>query len=45
MNPNFVFKNLTQRYDPASGSYVKQVELTKLTILPIIPSVGYTYSF
>ena len=45
MNPNFVFKNLTQRYDPASGSYVKQVELTKLTILPIIPSVGYTYNF
>lgn len=45
MNPNFVFKTASSRYNASTGAYEDKIELTKLTILPIVPSVGYTYNF
>lgn len=45
MNPNFVFKSTRSNTDAETGEVYQEITLTKLTILPIIPSVGYTYSF
>ena len=49
MNPNFVFTDYESEYDssPAPGqpAYRKKMELTKITLLPIIPSISYTYKF
>ena len=49
MNPNFVFTDYESEYDdsPAQGqpAYRKKMNLTKITLLPIIPSISYTYKF
>ena len=46
MNPNFVFSDYSTDYDASSpGTYRKKQELTKITILPILPSISYTYKF
>ncbi len=49
MNPNFIFVEDSTQYnpDPQEGdiSYRKKIKLTKITILPIIPSITYTYKF
>ena len=49
MNPNFVFTDYESEYDdsPAPGqpAYRKKMNLTKITLLPIIPSISYTYKF
>ena len=46
MNPNFVFSDYSTDYDASSpGTYHKKQELTKITILPILPSISYTYKF
>ncbi len=43
-NPNFVFAE-TYSKTGANGVTENRVELTKLTILPIIPSIGWTRNF
>ena len=48
MNPNFVFAGYYGDYGKdADGNKVfrKKQELTKITILPILPSISYTYKF
>ena len=45
MNPNFVFSSAEYVYPSGSKVYVRDEKLTSLTILPIIPSFGYTYKF
>lgn len=39
MNPNFVFA------DWESENGIKKINLTKITLLPILPSISYTYKF
>ena len=48
MNPNFVFADYYGDYGKdTDGNKVfrKKQELTKITILPILPSISYTYKF
>jgi outer membrane receptor for ferrienterochelin and colicin len=49
MNPNFVFSDYWTEYDetidPGYRTFRKRQELTKITILPILPSLSYTYNF
>ena len=45
MNPNFVFLNFSSKYDPSTGATVESYGLKKVTILPILPSFGYTAKF
>ena len=44
MNPNFILDDEKWDYDSEKGARKKR-ELTKLTILPIIPAFSYTYNF
>ena len=46
MNPNFVFR-YSDREPPGADDRVTSldIDLTKITILPIIPSFGYTWTF
>ncbi len=45
MNPNFVFYTADKEFDQDSRLYRRQERLKSLTILPIIPSLSYTYRF
>lgn len=46
MNPNFVFADWEGEVDSSvGGAYRKKTTLTKITILPILPSISYTYCF
>ena len=45
MNPNFVFQNETWNFTEDSSIRIKGEKLKSITILPIIPSIGYTYQF
>ena len=48
MNPNFVYTNYEGfSYSPAPGETVerKKTYMYKITILPILPSISYTYKF
>lgn len=45
LNPNFVFYSGENRHQEITGSNQRRIELTAITILPIIPSIGYTYKF
>lgn len=45
MNPNFVFYTADKEYEQDSGLYRRREKLKSVTILPIIPSLSYTYKF
>lgn len=45
MNPNLVFVNYVNRYDEKTKSYVDKVQLQKVTILPLLPSLNWSYKF
>ena len=45
MNPNFVFSNTYVRYNEDGRIADSGITLQKLTMLPIIPSIGWTRSF
>jgi len=45
MNPNFVFQSETWYDMPDTNIKRKGERLKSITLLPIIPSVGYTYNF
>ena len=45
MNPNFVFSDTYTRYDSEGNIVDSGITLQKLTILPFIPSIGWTRSF
>ena len=45
MNPNFVFSDTYTRYDSEGNIVDSGISLQKLTILPFIPSIGWTRSF
>ena len=49
MNPNFVFTDYEGFFDeplsPGQPAYRKEMKLTKITLLPFIPSISYTYNF
>lgn len=45
MNPNFVFYSSGERYISGTGLYYRNEKLKALTLLPIIPSIGYTRKF
>ena len=44
MNPNFVFADYESGYD-SDGEQIKTVKLTKITMLPLIPSISFTRKF
>jgi len=44
MNPNIVLVNFDS-VDNGSGVYEKKLVMNKVTILPILPSISYTYEF
>ncbi|MCR5560809.1 MAG: TonB-dependent receptor [Bacteroidales bacterium] len=45
MNPNFVFSDTYELYDSEGNMVDSGIRLEKLTILPFIPSIGWTRSF
>lgn len=45
LNPNFVFYRSDQNYEQDSQLYTRSEKLKSVTILPIIPSLSYTYKF
>ncbi len=45
LNPNFVFYRSDQKYEQDSQLYTRSEKLKSVTILPIIPSLSYTYKF
>ena len=45
MNPNFVFMDYGPDYDDAGNYTGTSLKMEKITILPILPSLGYTYNF
>lgn len=45
MNPNFVFSDTYVRYNSEGRIVDSGITLQKLTILPLIPSIGWTRSF
>lgn len=45
MNPNFVFANTYAEYDSEGNVVDSGIRLEKLTILPIVPSIGWTRNF
>ena len=44
-NPNFVIRSSDWEYEDTSGSYQSTVKMKKITVLPFLPSIGYTYNF
>lgn len=45
MNPNLIYVTYGNIYEPMSDSQVSRLTMEKVTILPILPSVSYTYTF
>jgi len=45
MNPNFVFANTYTKYDKDGNLVDSGIYLEKLTMLPIVPSIGWTRNF
>lgn len=45
MNPNLVFVSYVNRYDEKTETYVDKVRLEKVTILPLLPSLNWSYKF
>lgn len=46
MNPDFVYKENTAEYDPATYSVIREgVRVKKITVLPLLPSFSYTRKF
>ena len=46
MNPDFVYKNYTAEYDESSWNPKREgIKVTKITVLPILPSFSYTRKF
>ena len=46
MNPDFVYKDHTAEYEEGSYRPVREgIEVTKITVLPILPSFSYTRKF
>jgi hypothetical protein len=44
LNPNFVFVRQDSSYD-SGDLYIRRMKLKSITILPIIPSISYTFNF
>ena len=45
MNPNIVLVNFQSVYNPDDQTSERQLVMNKVTILPILPSISYTYEF
>ena len=45
MNPNIVFVNYVTRYDEDAKEYRDKIQLEKVTILPFLPSLNWSYNF
>ena len=46
MNPDFVYKNYTAEYEEGTYKVKREgIEVTKITVLPILPSFSYTRKF
>jgi hypothetical protein len=45
MNPNIVLVNFQSVYNPDDNTSEKKLVMNKVTILPILPSISYTYEF
>ncbi|MBO4340418.1 MAG: TonB-dependent receptor [Bacteroidales bacterium] len=45
MNPNLVYVTYATRFDEKTKSYKEQIAVEKVTILPIMPSLSWTYNF
>lgn len=45
MNPNLVFLDYSYEIDQATGNMSEAMVLKKYTMLPILPSISYTYKF
>ena len=46
MNPDFVYKSYTSEYEPGTYQIKREgIKVTKITVLPILPSFSYTRKF
>jgi hypothetical protein len=45
MNPNLVYVNYVTRYDEEAKEYRDKIQLEKVTILPFLPSLNWSYNF
>ena len=46
MNPDFIYKSYAAEYKPGTYEVERQgIEITKITVLPILPSFSYTRKF
>ena len=45
MNPNLVYVNYVTRYDEESKTYKDMIAIQKVTILPLMPTLNWSYSF
>jgi outer membrane cobalamin receptor len=45
LNPFLTTVKTNSVYNPTTGSYTQQRQLTQISLFPIIPSVSYTYKF
>ena len=45
MNPNLVYVSYVTRFDEATRTYKEKIALQKVTILPFLPSLSWTYNF
>ncbi len=46
MNPDFVYKDYTAEYEEGTYKVKREgIEVTKITVLPILPSFSYTRKF
>lgn len=45
LNPNFVFESDRYYVEPGTNIYRKEEKLKSVTLLPFVPSIGYTFNF
>ncbi len=45
MNPYFQYVEFTDQYDPATGLYVPHPRIRQITLFPVIPTFGLSFTF
>ena len=45
MNPNLVYVNYVKLFDETTREYAEKIAIQKVTILPILPSLSWTFNF
>ena len=45
MNPNFVYLRYESVRDPETREFETHLIMSKITLLPILPAISYTFKF